>query len=788
HTLHTDHPETTTLTTALTTLHTQGHPPTWNTVLPHTTTRPDLPTYAFQHRRYWLEDAERARPSAARSALSGPDRWTYRVVWRPLAASRPGPDPLLAGTWLLMVPAEDMTGSGDAWAAWAERALTEHGARVERVAVDTANADRQLLADHLRVGADGPDELGGVLSLLPLDDAPHPAHPAVPRGVAATLALAQAMADRSGSGRLWTVTRGAVRTGHGDPAARPGQAQVWGLGRSVALEQPERWGGLLDLPEEVDGESVVALVRVLSGAIGEDQVALRSGGALACRLVRTPSKAAGALGHRAWRPRGTVLITGGTGGIGAHVARWCAGAGAEHLVLAGRRGGEAPGVAELESELNALGVKVTVVACDMASREDVGRLLSAVPASSPLSAVVHAAGVAQRFAKVDELTLDGFADVVAGKVAGALHLDDALGDTPLDAFIVFSSNAAVWGSGSNGAYAAGNAFLDVFAAERRARGRTATSIAWGAWGGGGMLALDGVAEYMDRRGVLAMAPADAIAVMVRAVEDDETFLAVADIDWERFVPGFTSGRPSPLLSELPEVRRALGEADTASRGAARAAGAADAGAVRAGLTERLAPLTEQEQLDLLLGVVRDSAKDVLHHQEDAGIAIGPDRAFKDLGFDSLTSVELRNRLYANTGLKLSAGVVFDHPTPLALATHLRTELAPPPAMAEFPQVQRELDALERAVPGLLEDGATAAEDRRRLAERLERLAWRLRADGETHQLAGGPAADVRAGADAGALDSASAEEIFDLIDRELGQAPHGDGGSAPTGDGTHGNG
>ncbi|WP_024804255.1 type I polyketide synthase [Nocardia sp. BMG51109] len=711
-TLHRDHGGPDRFATALAEGFVRGLPVTWDGFFPGGR-RIDLPTYAFQRRRFWFDPppAEAAGPDVTSGddnlwgavergdvdavaaelriddrSLAGvvaalrrrrlrtrADRWWYRVVWRPVTGTAAP-----TGTWLLVVPGDD---TEHPWIGGCARALTDRGARV-----------RTVTRGELPTAATEENDLGGVVSLLALDVTPHPEHPGLTVGLAATAELA---ALDLGC-RLWAVTAGGVVTGRDDPAPSPVQAQIWGLGRVIALERPERWGGLIDLPDTPGRDAVAGLAAALGGIGDEDQLAVRPSGIFARRLVRaTPGDDPAT---RPWRPRGSVLITGGTGGIGAHVARWLAANGAEHVVLVGRRGPQAPGAAELAAELEDLGATVTVAACDVADRCAVAALLAGIPGDLPLTAVVHAAGVAQPFADVTETGLDEFEQVVSGKVDGARHLDELLADTPLDAFVLCSSNAGVWGSGGNGAYAAGNAFLDMLAERRRARGRPATSIAWGAWAGGGMMAaLDGVTEYMDRRGVLEMAPEAAVSALVRAVERDETCVAVADIDWARFVPGFTSGRPSPLLAELPEAHQVSDPV------------VADAGEAQERFAEKLAGLSGAEQTRLLADTVRSEAATVLGHTD----AIPASRAFRELGFDSLTAVRLRDRLRGVTGLRLPVSVVFDHPTPAALAKHLRAELVP---------------ADEPSPAG---------------------------------------AAPEESGTE---LDAASAEEIFAIVDRELGEA------------------
>ncbi|MBN0049330.1 SDR family NAD(P)-dependent oxidoreductase, partial [Streptomyces actuosus] len=360
----------------------------------------------------------------------------------------------------------------------------------------------------------------------------------------ASLVLVQALGDAGVGGPLWVVTRGAVSVGGSDGPVDAVQAAVWGLGRVAGLEVSGRWGGLIDLPGVVDGRVVERVAVVLAGVGGEDQVAVRASGVFGRRLGRVPVGG----GEAGWRPRGTVLITGGTGALGARVARWAAVEGAGHLVLVSRRGIEAPGAVGLREELVAAGVRVSVVACDVAERSAVEGLL----AGFSVDAVVHAAGsvVNVPLAGVSVGELSG---VWAGKVAGAVHLDAVLGERSLDAFVVFSSVAGVWGSGGQAGYAAANAFVDGLVQARRGRGLVGTSVAWGPWAGGGMAAGEGAVEGLRRRGLVALEPGRAVRALGRVVPGEEPVVVVADVDWARFTPAYTSVRPSPLLTGIPEA-------------------------------------------------------------------------------------------------------------------------------------------------------------------------------------------------------------------------------------------
>ncbi|SCG58212.1 type I polyketide synthase, partial [Micromonospora halophytica] len=690
-----DRTEAQALLAALAELHVAGVPVTWQPWFADTgAQRIDLPTYAFQHQRFWPESAPRtpdttmvdggdgefwaAVESGDLSALAGQlgddavhaltpalpalttwrrartrdaavNGWSYQVGWRRIDL---GDGPTAAGGWLLVAPA------GDPVAAQVTAALTAAGGDVRQVTAAPATATRAGLARRLAAAlADGP--VTGVVSLLGLHDDPHPRHPAVPAGTAATLLLIQALHDTAPTVPLWCVTRGAVGTGDDDPVRSAAQGGLWGLGRVAGLELPQLRIGLLDLPEpDVDPTRLAA---ALTAAGDEDQLALRSTGVYARRLTR--ATAADPAAADRWRPTGTVLVTGGTGALGAHVARWAAGNGAAHLVLTSRRGDTAPGAAELRDELTALGVRVTVAACDVADRDAVAALLARIDDDpAPLTAVVHAAGLNDVAPLLDTDT-DRLAGVMTGKIAGAVHLDELLGDRPLDAFVLFASIAGIWGSGGQAGYAAGNAYLDALAERRRARGLAATSVAWGPWADGGM-ATDEARRELSRRGLRAMEPADAVHALRIAVGRGRPCLTVVDVDWATFAPAYTSARPRPLLADLPEARPTARPVDDDTM-------PADGGR---SLRDRLLALPRDEQDRHLTDLVRAEAAAVLGHPGPERVK--PRRAFKELGFDSLTAVELRNRLTRATGLSLPTTLVFDYPDPVTLADHLLTALVP----------------------------------------------------------------------------------------------------------------
>ncbi|MFE5588041.1 type I polyketide synthase, partial [Kitasatospora sp. NPDC056531] len=676
--------------------------------------RVELPTYPFQRQRYWPEftastGAAEALPGSAgeldarfwaaveqedlasladtlsmdgeseqlsleavlpvlsrwhrrRRDEAAVDGWRYRVTWKPVS---PG-TAALSGSWLVAVP----TGQGDdPWIGTLLDGLRGRGAETVLLETGLADTERGALGARLsELTAERP--LAGVLSLAALAGEELPEAPGMTVGLAVTLALVQALGDAGVEAPLWCLTRQGLAARRAEPVD-PMQAQIWGLGRVAALEHSRRWGGLVDLPGSLDDRALDRLCGVLAGDSGEDQVAIRSAGVFGRRLAKAAPVADGAA-PAPWRPRGTVLLTGGTGAIGPDVARWLARNGAEHLVLPGRRGADSAAAVELRDELAGSGVRVTLATCDVTDREALAELVQQVAAEgSPVRAVVHAAALIG-LASLGDTSLADFAGVVGAKVAGAANLDAVFAEEQLDAFVLFSSVAGVWGSGDHGAYSAANAYLDALAEQRRARGLTATSVAWGMWDAVHVLENGEVFDTnanLIRRGLPTFRSDQALAGLQHVLDHDETFLMVADVDWERFIATFTSVRPSRLLADLPAVRKLL---------EARPADEAQAGSdALSALRTRLLALPETDQLLQLTDLVRTRAAEVLGHA--SAQAIEPDRAFRELGFDSLTSVELRNRLKTATGLNLPTTLVFDFPSAQVMAGFLRSRILDTPS-------------------------------------------------------------------------------------------------------------
>ncbi|WSS34479.1 SDR family NAD(P)-dependent oxidoreductase [Streptomyces microflavus] len=638
-------PEDSTVAAALGALHGRGVRVDWEAFYAGTAARRvPLPTYAFQHERYWLTPEAPAPVVAEGAGLTRP-------VWEPVA-----------------VPAEGATAPG-------------------------APADTV------------------VHRLVSSPQAPYEA-----------LRLAQEWLgeERSPGSTLVVVTDRAVAAGD---APDPDAAAAWGLLASAQAEAPGRIV-LVDAPQDTGTEALAAAV-----ATGEPRLAVRPEGVLVPRL--RPVRDQGSAARPPWHPEGTVLITGGTGTLGALVARHLVTEhGVRRLLLAGMRGEQAPGAGELREELTVLGASVTVAACDVANREQLAELLASVPAEHPLTGVVHTAGVLDN-GLVSGMTPKRLAAVLAPKADAARHLDELTRGLGLAAFVLFSSTTGTFGAPGQSNYAAANAFLDALAARRAADGLPATSIAWGLWRTGGINAHldDRELDRFEQDGFRAVTDAEGLALFDRAL---------------------AAGRPTLLVGAVA-VRASAAAPDTAAAGTAGAPGSGS-GAVPLG--ERLAELSAPEREPYLLALVVREVASVLGHASAASVA--PDRPFQDLGFNSLTAVELRNRLTAAAGLPLPATLVFDHPSPAALAAHLHT-VAGPAAEDAASVALGELDRLEASLAELPADD----EVRATVAVRLNSLLSAL----------GAATASGQAGADTAELPAdASADEIFDFIDNELGRS------------------
>ena len=593
----------------------------------------------------------------------------YEVTWVP-QARQARRQRGRSGRWLLV-------GSAVERFRGLAACLEAHGDRT--VAVDPG-------ADAIELGArldllleeHGPELVGVVLlDVLDLDPAESPTAAAAARGSwASALATVQALARHRGaaSPRLWFASAGAQLVASDDCASLPGAA-LWGLGAVVAQEHPALRCTRVDLPLRWVEPDIAELAEELLADDEDDQVALRQGQRLVARLARrNAGRAVDGIPLRLVE-NGTYLVSGGFGGLGLTVAHWLVARGARHLVLVGRRG--APdSAAPMLAELRAAGAEVVVARGDVARPEDVRRIVGAIPESAPLLGIVHAAGVMDAALLVD-LDETRVAAVMGSKVDGALNLHAATLDRPLDFFVLFSSVSAVLGVPGEGNYAPGNAVLDAFAARRRAEGRPALSIVWGPWGEVGLIAArtDG-GNRLAARGLGSILPAEGLGALEALLGDGAAVtplvMRFAPDRWGRAYPASLRGLLRDLCAVDPAERA---RQDIAAR--ARAAAAPERRALlEAWLQEQVAQ------------VLRLSPAEVYRGQP-----------LKNLGLDSMLSLELRNRIERAFMMALPATVIWNYPTLAALAAHLeeRLGLAVPEGANELAgagEVERLLEEIE----------------------------------------------------------------------------------------------
>ncbi|WP_374202691.1 SDR family NAD(P)-dependent oxidoreductase [Amycolatopsis sp. GM8] len=521
---------------------------------------------------------------------------------------------------------------------------------------------------------------------------------------------------------LVVITGNAVAAGAADRIEGLAQAAVWGLVRTAQNEYPGRVR-VIDADEH---ESSLSLLPQVIAA-GQPQVALRRGEILLPRLRPVSGSPAGAPGFG----NGTVLLTGAGGGLGGILARHLLTRhGARHLLLASRRGDRDPALRALVSEMDTAGATVTVAACDIADPEALAALLAGIPAEHPLTAVVHAAGVLDD-AVLETLTAEQLDRVLRPKIDAAWNLHTLTAGLPLEAFVLLSSVAGVVGATGQAAYAAGNTFLDAFAQHRRATGLPGTSLALGLWDGesGGGMASELRASDRARIGRLGIRSTPAttgLELFDRSVADTRALLVPVLFDTRAM---------NNRNGELPDI---LADLVPAKPKREHRAGPA--------LPERIAGLAEDSARDLVADTVRARIAEVLGL--DPAARVPDDRGLFDLGLDSLTAVELRNKLGADMGLRLPATLLFDQPAARDLVDFLLARCGPGPVEV--------FDA--PALDGWVASAAGKPDGDERRAEFVRALKTAL--------------GTLERPADAGGepffgMDSASDDEIFGLLDREL---------------------
>ncbi|MFD8806077.1 amino acid adenylation domain-containing protein [Streptomyces sp. NPDC059597] len=561
-----------------------------------------------------------------RLSAAGVDRFRFDVDWRHVDTG----DVELGGAWGMMTPAGDVP-----WAREAKTAMARAGIQLIKVG-DLEDAE----------------DLDGLVCLWD-SDAPVPDQA---RAFAArALEQLREAVDSDFRAPLVWVTRGAVGTGTDDHVSGPGAGPLWGLMRTALNEHPELNLRLIDLGGQEADRTALAAALMLEA---EPECAVRDGEVLVPRLVRAGEGASDSQ-EGFVRPDGAVLVTGGAGDLGRRVARRLAGThGVRDLVLTSRRGPAAPGAQELVDELSELGATATVVACDVADRDDVAAVLALFDEKRPLRGVVHAAGVLDDGLLTD-LTPERLDSVFRPKVDGLWHLHELTGGMELDCFVMFSSISGVMGTPGQGNYAAANAFMDVLAQLRRAEGLPAASVAFGPWEGEGMAAGLGASDRarFAQLGLDRLAPDEGLELLELASGSGLPLTVAAALDLDRVRHYFED------RGGVPALFRALLDGDAGGR--SPAAGGAD-------LRKLLGEASPDEYADVVLRTVRAEVAKTLGFASPE--AVGVDLPLRDIGFDSLSAVLMRNQLTNITGLTLPARIAFDHPNLVALSEFLLEKL------------------------------------------------------------------------------------------------------------------
>ncbi|AUX44867.1 uncharacterized protein SOCE26_063370 [Sorangium cellulosum] len=690
----------------------QGDTIDWERIFPAQGRRVPLPSYPWQRQRCWVapaggapraaEDLREGRDvgPAAASSLAG---CFYEVAWQPQDLAEP-PAPLPAqaapGRWLLLA---DGAGVADALGAqlaargeactWVVRGASYGRLSRDRLCVDPARREdlARLLAEVLESGG-GP--LRGIVHLWSLD-APAPEAPEAALAAAATLGcgllhLVQALsrARRPGLPRVWLATRGAAPVGEAQGAVGLLQAPMVGLGKVVALEHPDLWGGLIDLdpasarvdPAATGGDAAL-LCAELRGAVGEDQVAFRGGRRCVARLVRRRPPEPGGI---SLSPDGAYLVTGGLGGIGLRAARWLVDRGARHLVLLGRRGASERAQAALR-ELEGAGARVEVVRADVSDAAEMARVFEGLArAATPLRGVLHAAGVGNQQA-IEHLDRGALVAGLRAKLAGSWILHRLTQGMALDVFVGFSSVASLWGGRGLAAYAAANQFLDALVHERRRLGLPGATVNWGLWEGDGL----GTQEYrrhLERTGMGALRADEAFAALSGLLAAGAVQAAVVRVDPRVFRELQEARRKWPLLERMglgaPQAPAGATAPPADTTVTAAGAIAAPAGATAAPLGPAWRERSAGERRGELVSWLQAQAAKVL---DLPASQVDPRRALTDLGMDSLTALELRDGLQRH-GVAVGLQFLLDDASIAALADVVLPQLdagapLPPPAGA-----------------------------------------------------------------------------------------------------------
>ena len=606
-----------------------------------------------------LAEGQKTRPAEEKPA----DQAHYETTWEPrsLPAEAAGgagqaAQPGKRNTWVILA---DGAGVGASVArlleAKGQRCLLTPRPDAKDAPDPTAGFDYARLLRDASDSAELP--LGGVLHLWNLDtlgfeDATWEAmNQSQYVGCASVLQAVQALlahGEAAVGARFWVVTSGGQVVGAAPGAINPAQSPVWGLGRVIELEHSGTWGGMVDL-ETANEAELAGLVRELLGTDCEDQIALRGSARYVPRLTPVEQKGGG----KSVPVHGdaTYLVAGGLGALGLDVAKWLIARGAKHLVLTGRRGIATPEAQQAVAALEEAGAEVRVVATDVADHDAMAKLFSEL-ASAPhaLKGIVHAAGISALEA-VQKMKVEDLTGMLGSKVLGGWNLDRLSRDIPLDFFVMFSSISSVWGSAGQSHYAAANHFLDILAHYRRARGLAAFSVNWGPWAGSSMATAE-ARGWLAQLGITALKSDYALQQLEACLAAGAVQRTVARVDWNRFKAVYEARARRPFLERIGTE--------------------ADAELTKSEELKALESLPPDKQRKRMLAIVQEEAAAVLGFAspKDANPHIG----LFDMGMNSLTAVEMQQRLHKRLGWRPITTAVFDYPTIEKMADFLTESL------------------------------------------------------------------------------------------------------------------
>lgn len=651
-------PEVNALLSGLGELYTHGHPLAWERIYPRGTRVP-LPIYPWQRKRYWMQVKQKSADPL--------ENMLYSLEWK-LDSDTTQPTRVNPGSWLVFC--EPDGNAGQKLADYIEKSGGQAtrvfpGSEYTRISHSSIAIHPQSPEQFQRLIADA-GELQGAAYLWSL------AAPAADfldaaslkkahsQQIGGALYLAQALAsagDHSSSPpRLWLVTRDAQPVNNTRPNGLA-QSPLWGLGRVIAFEHPEIWGGLID----IDVFNAETLLPVLLGA-PDRQFGFRQGKHFTAQIVRAASLPAAEQPPNI-RADAAYLVTGGLGGLGLKVAQWLAKNGAKHIVLMGRSQGSAA-ARQTVQVIEAAGVQVMLAQGDASSAADVDRIFQEIAsAMPPLRGIIHSAGTVQD-ALLEHQNWASFEQVFAAKISGAWNLHHCSKDLELDFFVLFSSASSLLGIPSQGNYAAANAFLDVLAYERRASGLPALVINWGAWREIGMAAQQDRLAWLARLGIDSLSPDKGITALGRLLNQNSPQVIVAPMNWNKFLEQRPGGQTSAFFSGLT---RSTSADETVQSGSASGPT----------VLQQIDAAQPSARLAVIHAYITQVVARLLRYENSE--TLDPDRGFFQIGMDSLTAMELRNHLQNNLGRTLRTTLAFDYPSINLLSRYVYTELYPPQA-------------------------------------------------------------------------------------------------------------